>query len=269
MSVPLERQRSIEAVIEARIEMKRRKQIAAEAIHRSSYQCESRRPLVCLLFVMPLILAYEVGTILLGGFAQRSGVDQWLSQLLVTIGVGKLILLPIVTTTILIVWHHRIDDHWRLRFQVFGLMILESVGLGLMLFWAANAFHLLAHAASPAIVDTSLRLAPHEWWAATTAMIGSGIYEELFFRLIVLLPLIHWLSKQIDPRQAKVIGILAVSFLFASLHYDFINPSGAVFEWSSFSFRFFASVAFSVLFLYRGFGLAVGAHAAYDVLTQL
>lgn len=268
MSVPLERQKSIEAVIEARIEMKRRKQIAAEAVHHSSYEDESRRPLVCLLFVMPLILAYEVGTILLDGFAQRSGVDQWLAQLLATIGVGKLILLPMVTTAILIVWHHRIDDHWRLRFQVFGLMFLESVGLGLMLFWAANAIHLLGHA-SPEMIDTSLRLAPHQWWAATTAMIGSGIYEELFFRLIVLLPLIQWLAKQFDRRHAEVIGIFAVSLLFASLHYDFINPSGAVFEWSSFCFRFLASVAFSVLFLYRGFGLAVGAHAAYDVLTQL
>jgi len=34
-------------------------------------------------------------------------------------------------------------------------------------------------------------------------------------------------------------------------------------------FRFMAGVFFSILFIYRGFGIAAGAHAAYDILAML
>jgi hypothetical protein len=39
--------------------------------------------------------------------------------------------------------------------------------------------------------------------------------------------------------------------------------------WFGFVFRFLAGVFFSVLFVYRGFGIAAGSHAAYDVLLGL
>ena len=35
----------------------------------------------------------------------------------------------------------------------------------------------------------------------------------------------------------------------------------------TFLFRFLAGVFFAVLFRYRGFGIAVGTHAFYDVLV--
>jgi hypothetical protein len=34
-------------------------------------------------------------------------------------------------------------------------------------------------------------------------------------------------------------------------------------------FRFLAGVFFSILFIYRGFGIAAGSHAAYDILAIL
>ena len=65
------------------------------------------------------------------------------------------------------------------------------------------------------------------------------------------------------------LAVLVCSTVFALLHYDVINPAGTPFDWPSFFIRFLASVFFCVVFLTRGFGVAVGTHAAYDVLTQI
>ncbi len=262
--------KTIQRVIQSRIESVQQKKSAAAQREKSNYQDETRRPLVCLAFVFPLILAYELGTLMLGRQAFRSGVDQWLAQLLNQIGFGQLVLLPLVTAGIMIVWHHRIEDHWRIRWLVLTGMILETAGLGLMLFWAANAFHLISQSALVAAIPAStVTISPDRWWPTTMAYIGSGIYEELFFRLILLVPAIYWGTRLTNRKFGAVAGIILVSFVFAALHYDVINPAGMAFELSSFFFRFAASIVFCVLFLFRGFGIAVGTHVAFDVLTQL
>ena len=262
--------KTIQRVIQSRIESVQQKKSAAAQLEKSDYQNETKRPLVCLAFVFPLILAYELGTLMLGRQAFRSGVDQWLAQLLNHIGFGQLVLLPVVTAGIMIVWHHRIEDHWRIRWPVLTGMILETAGLGLMLFWAANAFHLISQSALVAAIPArAITISPDNWWPTTMAYIGSGIYEELFFRLILLVPAIYWATRLTSRKFGAAAGIIFVSFIFAALHYELINPAGTAFELSSFFFRFAASIVFCVLFLFRGFGIAVGTHVAFDVLTQL
>ena len=73
-------------------------------------------------------------------------------------------------------------------------------------------------------------------------------------------------------------AVVAASLLFAAAHYqlDFSIGSwrcaisvGEPFSWMSFSFRALAGAFFSVLFLYRGFGVAAGTHALYDILATL
>lgn len=268
--IEAQKPKTIEKVIQARIESAEQKKSAAAQLEKSDYQYETKRPLVCLAFVFPLILAYELGTLMLGRQAFRSGVDQWLAQLLNNIGFGQLVLLPVVTAGIMIIWHHRIDDHWRIRWRVLPGMMLEAVGLGLMLFWAANAFHLISHSPVVTAIPASLgSITPERWWPTTMAFIGSGIYEELFFRLILLVPVMHWASQLTNRKFGAAAGIIGVSLIFATLHYEVINPAGSEFELSSFFFRFAASIVFCVLFLFRGFGIAVGTHVVFDVLTQL
>lgn len=257
---------SIEAVI--RKKTTARKQRSVELDRSRRYQDETRRPIVCLAFVVPFLLFYEVGSIWLDGDSLRSGIDQWFHQALRQLGFGELIVLPIVMIAVMIIWHHRIDDHWKIRFPVMAGMLLEAIGLGLILFWAANAINLIFSGASPAAAETVS--APANWWATMVACVGSGIYEELIFRILILVPLIQWALRLTPNRKtATLIGVVAVSLLFAAVHYNVFNPAGNQFELSTFVFRFFASIVFCILYLFRGFGIAVGAHVAYDVLTQI
>ncbi|MFK7769038.1 MAG: CPBP family intramembrane glutamic endopeptidase [Mariniblastus sp.] len=253
-----------------------------------SYSHESRRPLVCLLFVLPLIVFYEIGSIMLGRQSLRSGIDQWFHEMLSQLGFGQLVLLPILTIGVMIGWHHQIKDHWKVSIRCFFGMVLEAIGLGLILFWAASVTDLLHHeSANIGVRFGSEFSSDSNLLSMIVAYVGSGIYEELFFRILLLIPIIHGIGKLMEgngrnsrrskqqtvlnsnQKVATFIGVVLVSLLFAAAHYNIFNPAGNQFELSSFVFRFSASIVFCILFLFRGFGIAVGTHVAYDVLMQL
>jgi membrane protease YdiL (CAAX protease family) len=55
------------------------------------------------------------------------------------------------------------------------------------------------------------------------------------------------------------------ALLFSTAHH--IGPVGEPFHGYVFVFRTLAGVFFAVVYQYRGFGIAVGAHAFYDILV--
>jgi membrane protease YdiL (CAAX protease family) len=96
--------------------------------------------------------------------------------------------------------------------------------------------------------------------------LGAGVYEEFLFRLC-LLPVGFLLFRMLlMPRKwAWAASILATSIIFAVAHY--VGPAADQFSAFSFSFRMLAGLCFALLFVLRGFGIAVGCHAAYDLLV--
>ena len=48
----------------------------------ATYWAESRRPFASLVFILPMLLAYEVGLLWLGSGGLRNGADVWLRQVL-------------------------------------------------------------------------------------------------------------------------------------------------------------------------------------------
>jgi membrane protease YdiL (CAAX protease family) len=64
-----------------------------------------------------------------------------------------------------------------------------------------------------------------------------------------------------------IVAVTTTSLLFAAAHY--VGPYGDPFNGFTFLFRSLAGVFFSILFVYRGFGITAGTHAAYDILVGL
>lgn len=256
--------KSIEDVIKA---SDRRQTANKNRPQKRRYYDQTRRPIVCLAFVLPLLIFYEGGSLLMNGQSTRSGIDQWIHQALQQIGFGQLMLLPLIAIGVMVIWHHRERDHWRIRFSDLGGMLAETFGLGVILFCAASAISMLV---SGPISQAENAVSSSQWWSGVVGMVGSGIYEELVFRIVLLVPAIYWAGKMLSNQNMAIgISVLAISLLFAALHYNSFNPAGDPMELSSFVFRFLASVVFCLLFLFRGFGIAVGTHVAYDVLTQI
>lgn len=232
------------------------------------YWNESRQPLMSLVFVAPLLAVYEVGVVWLGPDAVRNGADAWLRALLRLAGFGQYFLLPCLTVCLLLAWHYLTRRPWRIRPAVlYGMvgeclllavvlrMLLELQG-GLVKQWTCGLDAPQVATRTPAVLRNAI------------SFLGAGIYEELLFRL-GLLSLVVWVAGRcgLKPGTSAAVGVGLANLVFAAAHH--IAPESEPFCWSVFAFRFLAGVFFSVLFVYRGFGIAAGTHAAYDLLVGL
>lgn len=225
-----------------------------------SYWALSRTPLTSLVFALPLVLAYEGGVLLLGRGSARNGADVWLRQALDALGFGSYFLLPTLTVVGLLAWHHIEHDVWRFRPGVLVAMVLEC------LVWAAALVGVarLQDRLWPLVAAAG----PEGVLARLVAFCGAGLYEEVLFRLL-LLPVLVWLFERLGfgIAAATCWGVVASSLLFSAAHY--VGPLGDSFAIYSFTFRFLAGMFFAILFLVRGFGVAAGTHAAYDIVVGL
>lgn len=247
---------------------------------RESYWELSRRPLTSLVFVSPILLAYELGVLTLGPGALRNAADVWSRQFLNSLGFGQYFLLPVLVCGVLLGWHHVRRDPWSVRPRVLGIMWLEALALGLVLLAVAQ---LLGRVLSPLDDMHELRLLAgtnsRSTWSKLIGYLGAGFYEELLFRL-VLLSLLMSCAKQagLNRRGSVLFAVIISSVAFAAVHYRFewslfgwtIGPRhGDSFAWFSFLFRIAAGMFFGLLFVFRGFGIVVGAHAVYDILVLI
>ena len=98
------------------------------------------------------------------------------------------------------------------------------------------------------------------------SFVGAGIYEEVLFRLLVFTGL-GWLLGmfQVPTRAALLAAAAGSAGVFAVAHH--VGPYGEAYDGYVFLFRCLAGVYFALLYQFRGFGIAVGAHACYDVLV--
>jgi len=226
------------------------------------YWVESRRPLASLLFLAPLLAAYELGVLLFGAQTQN-GADAFMRRILDLLGFGQHFLLPFLTVCILLGWHYLSREPWRLSGGIISAMAAESILLAVCL----RVVLFLQAAISVAFVEP-IEVSIGTKFKAGVSFLGAGIYEELLFRLI-LLSLVAWVFRRagMKPGVGMIVAAIATSFLFAFAHH--FGPNGEPFRWFAFIFRFLAGMFFSMVFIYRGFGIAAGSHAAYDILVGM
>jgi len=237
----------------------------------ANYWRESRRPLASLYFVLPLLAVYEGGVLVLGPHAVRNGADVWMRYLLDRVGFGQYFFLPLLTIGLLLAWHHISHDRWRVPILVLYGMCLEccalASGLVVIGFMQHRALEGLAGSAARGAISASLVASKAELFLGQlSGYFGAGLYEEVLFRLL-LLPLVVSLFKLAGARPPwPIVGaILTTSLIFSAAHY--VGKYGDEFQLFSFVFRMVAGGFFATLFVYRGFGIAAGTHALYDIFV--
>jgi hypothetical protein len=246
------------------------------------YWDEARRPLASLLFLLPLLAGYEAATVLLAGTTPaglRNGADAWIRGWLLGFGVEIPWLLPGAVAATLLIQHWFRRDAAQFRVSTFLGMLAESLMFALLLIVAGQTLHSVM-GPPPAAMIAKWSVSPMQ--LRVISSVGAGLYEEFLFRLL-LVPLLIFGLRQISADWvASIIAVAASSLLFAAAHY---LPSGSsalspvayidAIEivahhsdlWYGFLFRGVAGAAFGTLFVLRGFGVTVGAHACYDVLV--
>jgi hypothetical protein len=232
----------------------------------ATYWSATRRPLPCLVFILPLLIAYEAGVAWLGGPASdtwRAGADAWMRRGMASLGVTDRLVLPLVLAVILLGWQAFDAQRWRFHPGILLGMAVESLLLGIALIGLSKLVDLgFARLEAPG-VTASL---PRHPAAPVIGFLGAGLYEEALFRLS-LIPLFYYGLRllQTPTLAANVLAVTASSLLFSLAHHA--GSPGEAFTWYAFIFRWLAGIFFAWVFVARGFGVAVGTHSAYDILV--
>ncbi|MDB5337637.1 MAG: amino terminal protease self-immunity [Planctomycetaceae bacterium] len=235
-----------------------------------SYWSLARSPLHCLIFLLPLLTIYEVGVLWLGGSRAtflRNGADYWMRDWLLQQGWNAQWLLPVLVIAALLAWQVLGRYPWKIRFDTLIGMGAESLLFACVLLLLGQTQDILFQ---QYLNPPQLAVSPTVAWGSPTArmvsFVGAGIYEEVLFRLLALpLAFVALRILLVPDRLATVLAVVGTSLLFSLAHY--IGPGADTFTYFSFVFRTVAGLFFAVLFVLRGFGITVGAHAVYDVLV--
>ncbi|MFO0878773.1 MAG: CPBP family intramembrane glutamic endopeptidase [Gemmataceae bacterium] len=235
----------------------------------NGYAQATRHPWPCLWFVLPLLVAYETGVIYLGGAQAesiRNGADHWLRYGLASLGVRFSWVPPAILACVFVGWAiQRWSDRPGDLVGVLSGMVLESVTFALGL-WALS--RLLAPLLVQAGIELSVSSAADSELRQVVTYLGAGIYEETVFRLVLFASLVA-LLRVLDLSRVVAVFLAAVgsAILFSTAHH--IGPYGQPYSNYLFLFRLLAGLYFALLFELRGFGIAVGAHACYNVMVSV
>jgi hypothetical protein len=229
------------------------------ALHGGYFE-ESAAPLTSLVFLAPLIVLYELGTRWYA-FDPVSHVEQriiafsLMQQFFSFFGATGKYMPPAAVVSILLGWHIVRNDAWTTHVGYLAAMVVES------------ALYALPLRALALVFSHYLPLYPPQDNARALLVlsVGAGIYEEMLFRLVAFCAM-HFLFIDImkmEKLRAFLLMVLISSITFSAYHYLGSEP----FEWRSFVFRTLAGIYFAAIFIWRGFGVTAGAHAAYDIST--
>ncbi|MGA2171771.1 MAG: CPBP family intramembrane glutamic endopeptidase [Sedimentisphaerales bacterium] len=276
---------------------------------RDSYLERTSRPIYALVYLLPFIAFYELGTIfintdVLSQTQIRVVAFVWLQEMLRHLGLGGKFLWAtpaLVVVVILLAYQLVSKKRWWVSFSDMLPMTLECITLAIPLIVLSLFLNNSAVSKNSVVVrnnPVAVQVAagqttghpqtqnPQPTRAAaahkTPALladivtgIGAGIYEELLFRLILICALMLVFQDIFGwgKNNSIVLAVLISAGLFGAHHHiDFLSGrpnQGDPFDWAKFAFRTTAGVYFAVLFAVRGFGITAGTHAFYDIIATL
>jgi hypothetical protein len=273
---------------------------------RDSYLERTSRPIYAIIFLLPFIIFYELGTILintdvLNQSQVRVVAFVWLQNMLDYLGFGSKFAwaAPALAVVAILIglqlasrkkWYFGPGDIWPMAVECI-LLAVPLIVLSLFLNSPAKP-----QANSDQFVNGTIQTKSEAVWSCSAVGaeeagsgegdkssmladivtgIGAGIYEELIFRLILICVLMMLFQNVLgfSRRNSIILSVVVSAALFSAHHHivflDGQLSSSAAFTWTEFVFRTIAGVYFAVLFAIRGFGITAGTHAFYDIIATV
>ncbi len=217
------------------------------------------------LISLPLLLLYEVLIFLAqpdSEQAVRISVDVWIKTLFSYIGqdVLSITLILVALAGIFVLYRER-KKLSSLKMGYFFTMLIEASFYAFFLALLINS----TISGLLQIVQSSPieRLTTLQQLALS---LGAGLYEELFFRVILVSILLFIFNKIFSKQYVSFASaILLAAVIFSLVHY--VGAFGDPFTMGSFLFRFLFGLALNAIYLWRGFGMAAWTHAIYDLMV--
>ncbi len=231
-----------------------------------NYFSDTKNLLYSFLISLPLFLTYELLILISQPDASkivRISVDSWFKSLFSYFGTNtvSITLLVVALFGVFILYKER-EHLKRLKFSFFPFMIAESAVYAVITTLIASFFITAIFAfagGGPVSSLTGLQ--------KFALSLGAGLYEELFFRVILVSAFILLFKKIFNNKTwaATLVAVIFSAFLFSAVHY--IGNMGDAFTLSSFTYRFIFGLLLNALYVWRGFGIAAWTHALYDLMV--
>lgn len=274
---------------------------------KDSYLDRTSRPIYAIVFLLPFIIFYELGTLFINTDALnqsqiRVATFVWLQKFIEYLGFGSKFVWAapaLAVVVILLALQIASRRNWKFNFGDIVIMNLESI------LWAIPLIVLTLFIGSsfgqrdtealheevtkyqmqntryqrPAIECSSVagqidgEVSERKPLTDIVTAVGAGIYEELVFRLILICVLMMLFQDvlRFDKKTSILFAVFLSAVLFSAHHHvDFLNGQlnhADPFNWAKFCFRSIAGVYFAFLFAIRGFGITAGAHVFYDIMA--
>jgi hypothetical protein len=225
----------------------------------SDYLTRSRNLPKSFLFILPLLVFYEIGIILYGSETKNTA-DFIIKKPFEIFGNHATLAFNSLIIIVSFCSIFYIEKKSRLSCGIFIPMFLESAAYAFSLGYVSLFF---VHGYLPFDITN---LYVQSFIKGIIISIGAGIYEEILFRLL-LLSIIYLVIVKILKFNAiigSLFSILLCACIFSTMHY--IGMAGDNFSMSTFLFRTAAGFVLSAIFVFRGLGIAVYTHAIYDIL---
>jgi len=225
----------------------------------AGYLDRTHRPLNCLVFVLPLLAAYEAGAAFFGE-QLRASVD--MTAALKLFGASGVLWPAAVVVGVLLGWHVWTRQRWHVDAEALVGMAVEGV------LWTAPLLLMDKVLSRLAASVAMTALAGQDDRAVKVLVgVGAGVYEEFLFRLaglgLFILVCVKWIKA---PRKPTIIaGAVVTGILFSLYHF----VGGKTFDGLQFVFYAAAGGYLAALYVFRGFGVAVAVHAFYNVVVAV
>jgi len=230
-----------------------------------AYFSDTHNLLYSYLLSLPLLLLYEALILIAQpGSDQmvRISVDVWLKSMFNWFGLNALnITLILVAFAGLFILYKERELLRRLRFSYFAYLLLE-----------ATFYALIVALITQSLVGFIVNMAQSEPFEQLTFFqqialsLGAGLYEELFFRVILVTLLIKLFSLFFTKEWASnSASIILAAMLFSAVHY--VGSFGDAFTIGSFLYRFLFGLFLNGIYVKRGFGVTAWTHAIYDLMV--
>ncbi|MCD8352616.1 MAG: CPBP family glutamic-type intramembrane protease [Planctomycetaceae bacterium] len=245
-----------------------------------SYMEASSAPLTGFLFALPLFIVYHAGLWWLNTFAGlrwANAIDIAIADTLGLLGMAGPLLSFLLVIIIFLVMHAMTGRpwHWPPAYT-WLLMVLESLVMALPVFLLSRLVVRLLTYLPLSAINGGGTGGDISWRANLVLSCGAGVYEEFFFRLLIMGIFTAILGGLgIRSGWKFVVAAILQAILFAASHHlpggpeEILSFAHARETIPVFAFRFMAGIYFAFLYIERGFGIAAGAHAGYDLMVVL
>jgi membrane protease YdiL (CAAX protease family) len=222
------------------------------------YYRYSRQLPIALVMALPLLVAYELGLVLVGWQA-LNGADLLTTQVWRYLGKSGFVAFNAALLGGFVLAAGYLSRKKRFRPSFFIPLLVESalyaVAMGTIIIFVMEKAYLLG----PTDLATSSVL------TRLVISAGAGLHEELLFRLGMIPAIVAFWKRLVGSEYTAWPVALVVSSVLFSLAHFAVEP----FQWFAFWYRTLAGAIFGVLFWQRGFAVAAYTHALYDVYVLL